>query len=202
MFNYKSNAAVKGVVITRPAYSHTTHGKHFYAFTVSTRRLSGKIDEVYVFTCERPQLAVGDRAMILGELRVSREHRGTEPHCIVHIYAAAIEAVEDKEDYNGVALNGTLVKNPVIRSTPSGRTIIDICVAVTRKSGIVDYVPCIAWESSVDVAKRLSFGSNVVIKGRIQSREYIKRYADDTHRVMTAREVSVNHIDIILEDNR
>lgn len=197
MLNYKSNAAIKGIVLTEPTYSHTTHGTHFYTYTVGSRRLSGTVDEICVISKEKPQLVVGDRVMVIGELRVNREHRSAEPHCIVHIYAAAIEAVEDKEDYNGVALNGTLVKNPIVRTTPSGRTVIDICVAVTRKSGIVDYVPCIAWESSVDITKRLSFGSNVVIKGRIQSREYIKRYADDTHRVMTAREVSVDHIDII-----
>ena len=46
-----------------------------------------------------------------------------------------------------LSLSGTLCKPPSLRATPLGRTICDMILAINRRYGRADYLPCIAWGS-------------------------------------------------------
>jgi single-stranded DNA-binding protein len=97
-------------------------------------------------------------------------------------------------------LNGYICKSPVYRTTPFGREITDLLVAVNRSYNKSDYIPVIAWGRNARYAKNLNVGDNVKVWGRIQSRKYQKRIGEDEIITKTAYEVSVNRMELTQND--
>ena len=91
-------------------------------------------------------------------------------------------------------LSGTLCKEPNLRSTPMGRDICDLMLAVNRRYGRSDYLPCICWGHKARQSARWQVGTTVELQGRIQSRNYIK-LTDEGPVEKTAFEVSVTEIE-------
>ena len=74
--------------------------------------------------------------------------------------------------------------------TPLGREISDIILAVNRRYGRADYLPCIAWGAVAQQAAAMTTGDRLTIEGRVQSRTYTKTEGGvSTER--TAYEVSI-----------
>ena len=71
-----------------------------------------------------------------------------------------------------------------------GRTICDMILAVNRRYGRSDYLPCIAWGSLAHRCAEKTTGDRIGISGRLQSRAYQKRVQEQTLE-RTAFEVSV-----------
>ena len=71
-----------------------------------------------------------------------------------------------------------------------GREICDLMLAVNRPYGRSDYLPCITWGQKAREAAQWDVGTNVVLNGRIQSRQYTK-IIDGEYVEKTAYEVSV-----------
>ena len=97
---------------------------------------------------------------------------------------------EPGEDENRLRLRGALCKPPVFRCTPLGRNICDMMLAVNRRYGRADYLPCIAWGTLAYRCATLDVGDAVALEGRLQSRTYTKNLGDSTQE-RTAFEVSV-----------
>jgi single-stranded DNA-binding protein len=95
---------------------------------------------------------------------------------------------------NSIVLCGYICKPPVYRTTPFNREICDILIAVNRSYNKSDYIPCIAWGRNARFAKNLEVGEKIAISGRIQSREYQKKFSEEDIRVMTAYEVSISKL--------
>ena len=77
------------------------------------------------------------------------------------------------------------------RTSPLGREICDLMLAVNRMYNKSDYIPCIAWGRNAGYAEKLGVGTKLVIEGRMQSREYKKKLEDGTAEMRKAFEVSV-----------
>jgi single-stranded DNA-binding protein len=75
-----------------------------------------------------------------------------------------------------------------------GRDICDLMVAVNRRYGRSDYLPCITWGLRARDAALWQVGDHVSLEGRIQSRGYIK-LVDGQAIERTAFEVSVVEIE-------
>ena len=112
------------------------------------------------------------------------------------------ELLDDLPDKNpnSILLSGYICKPPVYRTTPFNREIADVLVAVNRAYNKSDYIPCIAWGRNARYAERLNVGDNVIIKGRIQSREYMKKISEDEVVRRVAYEVSVSKLELIDEN--
>ena len=95
-----------------------------------------------------------------------------------------------EEDCNCVALTGVICKPPVLRRTPLGRCICDVMLAVNRRYGRADYLPCIAWGQVAILVGQMAVGDTLSLDGRIQSRRYTK-VLDGRTEERTAFEVSV-----------
>ena len=78
------------------------------------------------------------------------------------------------EPVNRILLAGTLCKPPIYRRTPLGREICDIILAVNRRYGRADYLPCIAWGAVAAQAADMRTGQRLTVEGRVQSRVYTK----------------------------
>ena len=182
-----------GTVADIPVFSHENHGQSFYRFPLVTERLSGETDRVEILgiapLCIEPQ----QRIRVLGQLR-SYNNRGSYGAKLIINVLANVIAPAEGADENIVHLNGTLCKTPILRRTPLGRSICDSLLAVNRRYGRSDYLPCIAWGAlALEISSR-SVGDTLAFQGRIQSREYTKR-TEGAEEVRTAYEVSIMHLE-------
>ena len=111
----------------------------------------------------------------------------------------ALEVSEYKGNENEVELTGFFCKPPVHRTTPLGRDICDVLLAVNRDRQRSDYVPLIVWGRTARYIARLDVGARVRIKGRLQSRVYQKQTEQGVVE-KTAYEVSVNRIEEVTDN--
>lgn len=81
--------------------------------------------------------------------------------------------------YNKVTLMGNLTKDPEVRSTSSGKSVISATVAINSgkdKDGNdrpPEFVNIVAWEKTADAfANYTEKGSAVLVDGRIQTRKW------------------------------
>ena len=114
----------------------------------------------------------------------------------------AAEELQDKlRKPNDIYLDGFICKKPIYRTTPFGREITDILLAVNRPYNKSDYIPCIAWGRNARYCENLLVGDHLKIWGRVQSREYQKKLNNGKVETKTAFEVSISKLDHIENDN-
>ena len=186
-----------GVMAGKPVYSHSSRGQDFFCFPLQVQRLSGNTDTVNV-VLRREQLAAlevteAEKLCVTGELRTFNNRRGEGAKLIITVFARDL-CFSGEEDSNLVRLTGTLCKEPNLRTTPMGRDICDLMVAVNRRYGRSDYLPCICWGVRAREASLWPVGTVVRLEGRIQSRNYIK-VTEEGPVEKTAFEVSVTEIE-------
>lgn len=183
-----------GRVDLPPVLSHLNHGVEFYRFPLLVRRLSGTEDRLNVVVPkplleQTGELFAGQQVTIWGEVRTFNNRSGVGNRLVISTFARELER-EEGEDCNRLELTGTLCKLPSLRATPLGRTICDMILAVNRRYGRADYLPCISWGSLAHRCGGLQVGDRVRLDGRLQSREYTKLVGEQLEE-RTAFEVSV-----------
>ena len=97
-------------------------------------------------------------------------------------------------------MTGAICKPPSFRTTPFGREIADLMLAVNRSFGKSDYIPCIAWGRTARYASTLQVGDKLRIQGRFQSREYQKQMPDGAVISRIAYEVSISRLSCLKEE--
>ena len=185
-----------GVLAGSPAYSHTSRSQQFYSFPLEVMRLSGNSDIINICIrreqLEAVEAAQSGKICVTGQLRSFNNRRGEGAKLVITVFAREISLC-DEEDSNLVQLSGTLCKAPNLRTTPMGRDICDLMLAVNRHYGRSDYLPCICWGLRAREAADWGVGTKLRLEGRIQSRRYIK-LTEDGPLEKTAFEVSVTDI--------
>lgn len=202
-----NQAQVTGVITDEFTFNHEIYAEKFYTFTLSIPRLSGTDDSVHVMVSERllsgEDFKVGDCVDIEGQFRSynSYEDNG-DNRLVLTVFAKDIKRNNDEKSHNPnvLYLNGYICKPPIYRTTPFGREITDLLIAVNRSYNKSDYIPVIAWGRNARYAKTLEVGDNVRVWGRIQSRNYQKRINDEEVITKTAYEVSVNRMELAIEE--
>ena len=194
--NVNNHAMLRGVLRDRPRFSHQSRGERFYQFSLDVCRLSGTVDTVHIIARQELLDALepdgGEKLCVVGELRSFNNRSGVGARLVITVFAREL-LLDDGPDENMIELSGVLCKTPNYRVTPMGREICDLMLAVRRRYGRSDYLPCIAWGSSAREAAEWSVGSAVRLTGRIQSRNYQKTTDGETVE-KTAYEVSVLRI--------
>ena len=128
-----------------------------------------------------------------GQFRSYNKPDGDRKHLILSVFASEIEVLEDEHtEEQQIYLNGYICKQPIYRTTPLGREIADVLLAVNRPHVKSDYIPCICWGRNAAYVAELPVGTNIEVVGRIQSRQYIKRLSDTESESRTAYEVSIH----------
>ena len=174
--------------------SHEVMNEPFYTATLSVRRLSGAIDRLPI-TIPGKLLALeplGSNEMYLlsGQVRSYNKVVEGSGRLMVTMFVQNISPTQENDTMNKVSLTGVLCKPPIYRSTPFGREICDMMLAVNRAFGKSDYIPCIAWGRNAQYASRFQVGDRIHLSGRLQSREYQKLLENGEYMVRNAYEVS------------
>jgi single-strand DNA-binding protein len=189
-----NTAEICGLTGGVPELSHISRNVEYYTLPVITERLSGAVDRVNIIASSAliknlPREV--QRVSVKGELRSFNNRSGSGNRLLLYIYAHELtDGSGCTEDINYVSITGTICKEPTWRRTPMGREICDLMLAVNRRYGRSDYLPCIAWGKNAELAGSWQQGKLISLTGRFQSRKYIK-IEDGVGVEKTAYEVSV-----------
>jgi len=197
-----------GTVESELSFSHEVYGEGFYKFTLDVPRLSDISDKISITVSERlltdVNLVIGKTIFVSGQFRSYNNYSETGNKLILTVFARDIVTdgdIQEDKNPNHIFLNGFLCKKPVYRTTPFGREITDILIAVNRAYNKSDYIPAIAWGRNARFASTLEIGENVKIWGGIQSRDYQKKIDEENVITKTAYEISISKMDISTKPN-
>src|SRR5690554_6254966 len=185
-------------------FSHSIYGEGFYNTYVEIPRLSDIKDVLPVTISERLiqgiELELEDDIVVEGQLRSYNKTINGNNKLILITFARELRRISTEEEIknpNQIYLDGFICKKPLYRTTPFGREITDLLVAVNRPYNKSDYIPCIAWGRNARFAEKLEVGQRLKLWGRIQSRDYQKKFPNGEVVNKVAYEVSISKMEIV-----
>lgn len=203
---------IVGKINSNLEYSHEVFGEKFYEFFIEVPRLSETKDMLPVIISERLihdiNMDIGNYIVIEGQFRSYNRYENSYNKLLLRVFARDIYVPEENQidelikHPNEVFLDGFLCKETKFRTTPFGREITDMLLAVNRSYNKSDYIPCIAWGRNARYCEKLEVGDRIKLWGRVQSRNYQKKNDDDVYETKTAYEVSITKLEHIKENNR
>lgn len=200
-----NSALLVGKINSGFVFSHEVYNEKFYSFYICVPRLSKALDNIMVTISsqliEGKNFKVGDTVCITGQFRSYNNYSNIGNKLVLSVFAKEMDFQEkslaDNEYINEIVLCGYICKPPTYRTTPFGREITDLLIAVNRTYNKSDYIPCIAWGRNAKYSSTFNVGDKVTITGRIQSREYQKKISENEFITKTAYEVSISKISSI-----
>ena len=202
-----NQVTISGEIASGFNFSHELYGEKFYIVNLKIQRTSGTDDIVQVTVSNRlvdvSNDCIGKIVRVDGQFRSYNKQDGEKKRLALSVFAQEFNILGDDEECNNdnsISLDGYICKIPVYRTTPLGREICDVLVAVNRHYGKSDYIPCICWGRNARYAGNLKVGERCSIKGRIQSRIYIKTLDDGSTEGRTAYEVSVSKLEVLKDE--
>lgn len=198
----QNTVSIIGKVVSEPILSHTVYGEDFYTFDLEVKRLSENADIVPILISKKlmADIIVGNYVTINGQMRTYNKIDNNSRKLMIYVFVVDVETMSEddfnasKDPNNTVKIVGYLCKRPIYRTTPFGREISDLLVAVNRSYHKSDYIPCIAWGRNAKYAKNFEVGQQVEITARFQSREYRKKDENGNAVTKCAYELSVLNI--------
>ena len=197
-----NQVSIMGKIASSFTFSHQVFGEGFYLVDILVKRLSDSEDRIPLMVYERlvdvTQDYEGEYIMVQGQFRSYNRHEEKKNRLVLSVFVRELSFVEEADDSiktNQIFLDGYICKPPVYRKTPLGREIADLLLAVNRPYGKSDYIPCICWGRNARYASAFEVGGHVLLWGRIQSREYIKKLGENETEKRTAYEVSVSKLE-------
>lgn len=176
--NDKNSAFLIGKV-QKKQKSYNFFEKTIKKYEISCKRTSNYCDILELQTTE--DLKKGDIVYVAGSLRSRRDHK----KIVLYVMAYDVKHVSDA-NCNSLEISGTIVTVPVKHITPSGRVVTETILAVNRNYYKSSYIPIIAFGHKAEKLEQLNIGQKVLLKGRIQSRDYIKN-----GRIQRANEICI-----------
>lgn len=200
-------SSVIGIPCSDLEFSHEVYGEGFYVFKMKIPRLSNYDDVLPITISERLIVNLNfheDKIFkVEGQLRSYNKVIDGSNRLILTIFARDIveEKLENVTNPNQIFLDGYICKKPIYRTTPFGREITDMLVAVNRPYRKSDYIPCIAWGRNARFSQKMKVGDRIKVWGRIQSREYQKKLDEEKVLKKIAYEVSISKMNVLPEEN-
>lgn len=194
-----NQVTLSGCIASEFIYSHEVLGEKFYTAYIAVPRTSDSIDMIPALFSERiidtTINYTNEPILITGTFRSYNKHDKDKNRLLLYVFVADYEWSSGSNGNNTAVLEGFLCKKPIYRKTPLGREIADIMLAVNRPYGKSDYIPCICWGRNARYVEGLEIGTHIKAIGRIQSREYHKKYGE-TEAMKTAYELSVGKLEM------
>ena len=191
-----------GKIASDFTFSHQVFGEGFYTLELVVKRLSDSEDRIPLMVSERlidvTQNYEGEYIQVQGQFRSYNRHEEKKNRLVLSVFVRELSFVDEIDDSmitNQIFLDRYICKTPVYRKTPLGREIADLLLAVNRPYGKSDYIPCICWGRNARYASAFEVGGHVLIWGRIQSRDYMKKVSETESEKRTAYEISVSKLE-------
>lgn len=172
---------LRGRAAGKAVFSHVGHNEEFYRFPLAVERLSGNEDVLNIQFSRQllapEEIVTGESLEVRGSLRTFNNKSGVGAKLVITVLAREI-IVAEGDHANVLTLVGTICRRGEPRRTPLGREICDFTLAVNRRYGRSDYLPCIAWGSLAQRCGTMAVGQRLRLEGRLQSRVYTKQMGD------------------------
>lgn len=197
----QNNIHIIGTISAKPVFNHEKANERFYLSEISTKRISGIEDVIKIIIPERimeisASAEIGNRLDVTGAIRCKRirDEKGIA-HDFIYVLVDSMEYT-DSDDINEFSSYGFICTPPTFRTTPNGREISDVCLAIDRNYGKSDYIHCIFWGRSAKyVSSACKVSDKIYASGRLQSRMYTK-VIDGKEVDKVVYEVSVVSFDV------
>lgn len=187
-------------LLGEPRYSHDKDGERYFKFRIGSERKSGVWDFALCVAPERIVESMENNFFFVfsGSIctrwvawKDNTQHIETlfEIDSVMPIHDRIISA-------NSVFVEGVVFKTPVLRKTPTGKTICDIIIT-SQNENHTNYIHCLAWGFDAVSASKLEVGESVFATGRFQSRDYVKVLENGNRETRTAYEVCIFDIEKI-----
>lgn len=192
IFTPVNKTFLAGKMEKRIRYSHEYNQESFFKTKIGVVRNSGIYDYITVIISEKilnKYLSTkpwkGDMISVAGSFfSQNKKDNKDKSHLNLFLSAQYIEVMKDEElleempTTNIIYLDGYICKEPNLRKTNlSNQYITDLLIATNRPDGKSDYIPCIVWNDMAKWARKLKVGEEVRLYGRIQSREFFKKFS-------------------------
>lgn len=204
--NENDKVILIGKITEEFQYGFQARNQHFYETFIEVKRLSEVVDKIPVVVngnlLKTKNEYVGSLVKIIGQYRSYNKNSNGKNKLILYVLVKELHFYNDNDNENVVTnneitLNGYLCKKPIYRLTSTGKGITDILLAVNITDRESVYIPCIAWYNKGINIANMEVGQQLLVKGRIQSREYRKILSEDKTEIRTAYEVSIFYYDKI-----
>ena len=199
-FDNNNRVLLKGKIKELPTYSHTVMGEGFFEMFLDVQRLSEEVDTLPLTISERliTGFKVGDEIGVVGQFRSYNKIENNRSKLMLTIFVKELVNQNEMSEINQIYLTGYICKEPVYRTTPFGREICDMLLAVNRSYSKSDYLPCIAWGRNARFVRDMAVGEKLQVQGRIQSRKYQKKVGEQLSETKVAYEISLSSV---MKDN-
>lgn len=203
-----NKVVITGVIEKDFELSHEVLSEKFYRTKVKVKRKSGVYDHIPVIVSNLlldgkiiKTPVIGKWVEIAGGFRSCNQMgEDGQRHLLLYVFPKEIRICEKEEELqypknvNLFYCEGFLCKEPIYRVTTFGRQIVDLNIAINRMDWKSDYIPCIMWGRLARWTRdNLTTSNNIMIVGRIQSREYHKKNKNGVEK-KTAYEVSIERV--------
>ena len=185
-----------GRIAKAPEYCYDRRGYQMYEGLIDVPRRSGVCDHL-PFIIPRDLIGGLTEEMYVA-LSGTMHHRDMRkyPHVAYRLVADVESVTQAGRAWTGnsVDLSGNLCMLPNFRTTPMGREVCELTIAIPNGYGPQEYIFCIAWGGLARFAAGLTVGAAVRAEGRFQSRPYVKTLPNGHTYNGTALEVSLYSI--------
>ena len=133
-----NQAVIAGEIISDFEFNHEVFGEGFYFVKLKVSRLSHSSDIIPLLVSERlidvKQSHIGQFLEARGQFRSHNKQESDKNRVVLFLFAKEIEMIDSAENRNPneIFLDGYICKEPVYRTTPLGREIADVLLAVNR----------------------------------------------------------------------
>ena len=195
----KNRVILIGKVESENFEEQISHDIKYYLGHFFVERMSGTIDRIPIRIREEvlkafPSDIFKEKVQLIGEIVTKNDING-RLNLAVQV-RNIIKQTKDVCDKNEIVLEATICKKNY-RETPFGRQITDLMLASNRNYGKTAYVPTITWGYQAVALQNVDVGTKISVKGRLQSRKYMKKYSDDNWEEKETYELSVSEYKII-----
>jgi hypothetical protein len=188
--NNKNALVLKGYVTKEP---ECVKDSKYYEFELSIKRHSGAEDLIKVMFDSTEfdketlcKLTVGAHIGLMGRMVAYFDNHKAKIRALA-TYFGDLNGLP--EYVNDVYFEGYVSRNPNLRGTPLGKTILELMIS-TKYEDHVSYVPVIAWNNIANKIKGTKYNDFAMVSGRFQSRDYEKVMEDGSISILTAYEIS------------
>jgi primosomal replication protein N len=195
---------LKGI-IKDITYSHTIDGTVFNRASLIVKRPDGR-EDILILKFKQFSMNFKDNTEVelTGNVRSYSQLVDGKHKVEIYVFSHFDDIeVETNDLCNIVSLNGRICRKDGIRTTSKGKHYIHFIVAnnieTESSQKLNSYIPCVAWgKLAKSINDNLNVGSFITIKGRLQSREYKKRYNDECE-IRVAHELLVDTLEEVTQ---
>lgn len=179
-------ATIAGRLTANPETRQNQNGSTRTMFSVAVNRGRDNTDFIPVQMLGAPseklaeQLVKGAPVLVSGRFEVQNYQKDgeTRPFAVLNADTVRIS----NGNFNNITVDGNLVADPEVRTTPNGKSVVNLRIANNRsyrtkdgewKDAPVSFLNVVLWEQQADfVAKYFKKGDGIIVGGRLTSRRY------------------------------